>query len=56
MDKVIKKNVEVTVNIKIARMMLQVAGFHKVCDMSDNEVFEKALFMASEYGVEFEVK
>ena len=45
------KNVEVTVDIKIARMMLRVAGFTFVDNMTDNEIFEQALKMNEEYGV-----
>lgn len=46
-----KKIVEVTVDIKIARMMLQVAGYEKLDDKSDEEIFDLALSMCNEYGV-----
>lgn len=45
------KNVEVTVDIKIARIMLQVAGFVGTSEMTDEEIFNKALTMNEEYGV-----
>ena len=45
------KNVETTIDIKIARMMLGVAGFAFVDKMTDDEVFEQALKMNEEYGV-----
>ena len=46
------KNVEVTVDIEIARRMLKVAGFAFVNDMTDEEVFEQALNMNEKYAVE----
>lgn len=45
------KTVEVTVDIKIARMMLQVAGFTGTSKMTDEEIFNKSLTMNEEYGV-----
>jgi len=53
---VMTKNVEVTVDIKIARMMLVVAGFTFVDNMTDDEVFEQALKMNEEYGVTSVIK
>lgn len=50
-----KKIVEVTVDIRIARLMLAVAGFNNISNMTDNEVFEKALSMNEEYGVTSEI-
>lgn len=50
------KNVEVTIDIKIARMMLRIAGFTFVNDMTDEEVFEQALKMNEEYGVKSVIK
>ena len=46
------KNVEVTIDIEIARRMLKVAGFVFVNDMTDEEVFEQALNMNEKYAVE----
>lgn len=45
------KNVEITVDINIARMMLRTAGFAFVDNMTDDEVFEQALKMNEDYGV-----
>ena len=50
------KNVEVTIDIKIARMMLRIAGFAFVDSMTDEEVFEQALKMNEEYGVKSVIK
>lgn len=50
------KNVEITVDIKIARMMLRIAGFAFVDNMTDDEVFEQALKMNEEYGVKSVIK
>lgn len=46
------KNVEVTIDIEIARRMLKVAGVLFINDMTDEEVFEQALKMNEEYAVE----
>ena len=45
------KNVEITIDINIARKMLRVAGVLSVNTMTDEEIFEKALKMNEEYGV-----
>lgn len=45
------KTIKVTVNIKIARIMLRIAGVNNVDNMTDDEVFEKAIKMNEEYGV-----
>ena len=44
------KNVEVMVDIKIARMMLVVAGFTGVDTMTDDEVFVATLDRMKAYG------
>jgi hypothetical protein len=45
------KNVTITIDIKIARKMLGVAGFYKQAEkMSDDEVFEKVLTLIECYG------
>lgn len=49
------KNVEVTIDIRIARRMLHIAGFAFVDNMTDDEVFEQALKMNEEYGVESKI-
>ena len=46
------KNVEVTIDIEIARRMLKVAGVMFVNDMTDDEVFEESLKMNEKYAVE----
>lgn len=50
------KNVEVTVNIEIARKALIMAGFKSVDNMTDDEVFKQALKMNEEYGVTSVIK
>jgi len=45
------KNVKINVNIDIARKMLVVAGFTNLKSKSDEEIFDLALSMCSEYGV-----
>ena len=46
------KNVKITINIKVARMMLGVAGFNpqRIAQMSDDEIFAKVLSMINCYG------
>ena len=47
----VTKNVEVTINIKVARKMLGVAGFYKDAEkMSDDEIFAKVLTLIECYG------
>ena len=48
---ILTKNVEITIDINIARKMLRVAGISSVNTMTDEEIFEKALKMNEEYGV-----
>ena len=50
------KNVEVTIDIAIARRMLRIAGFSFVENMTEEEVFEQALKMNEEYGVKSVIK
>lgn len=50
------KNVEVTIDIAIARRMLRVAGFVFVDNLTDDEVFEQALKMNEKYGVKSVIK
>lgn len=50
------KNVEVTVDIEAARTMLSVAGFVFIDNLTDDEVFEKALNMNEAYGVKSVIK
>ena len=45
------KTAEITVNIDIARKTLRMAGYYSVNNMSDDEIFEKAATMNTEYGV-----
>lgn len=55
-EKNMTKNVEVTVDIKIAKRMLGVAGVNNVNQMTDDEIFEKVLQMNEMYGVKYVVK
>lgn len=50
------KNVEVTVDIQIAKRMLGVAGINNANKMTDDEVFEKVLQMNEMYGVKYAIK
>lgn len=50
------KNVEVTIDIKIAKRMLSVAGVNNVNQMTNDEVFEKVLQMNEMYGVKYAIK
>lgn len=50
---IMNKTIKVTVDIKIARLMLDVAGYQTE-NMSDEEVFDLALNMNEEYGVKYE--
>lgn len=54
-ENVITKNVEINININIAKRMLDVAGFHNTSKMSDEEVFEKVLLMVKKYGATFSI-
>lgn len=45
--------VKVTIDIEIARKMLNVAGYH-VDKMTDDEVLNLALSMNEEYGVSYD--
>lgn len=49
-----EKTVKVKVNTKIARRMLDVAGFHTAYEKSDEEVFEMVLDMMSCYGATYQ--
>lgn len=53
-----KKTVEVTVNIAVARKMLGVAGFslEELREATDDEIFGKVLDQIVCYGASFEVK
>lgn len=52
------KNVNITIDIKIARTMLGVAGFNseRISQMSDDEIFKKVLSLIECYGATSEVK
>lgn len=52
------KEVNITVDIALARRMLCVAGFsfEEIRAATDDEVFEKVLTMIDCYGVTFDVK
>lgn len=52
-EEIMNKTIKVIVNIKIARLMLDIAGYQTE-NMSDNEVFNLALSMNEEYGVKYE--
>lgn len=52
-EEIMNKTIKVIVNIKIARLMLEIAGYQTE-NMSDNEVFNLALSMNEEYGVKYE--
>ena len=45
------KNVEITIDIDIARRMLKVTGYYDSFNMTEDEVFEKVLSMINKYGV-----
>lgn len=52
-----KRTVEITIDIPIARKMLVVAGYWKEINaMTDDEVLEKVLEQVVCYGVQYEVK
>lgn len=51
----ITKEVEVTINIDVARRMLKVAGF-TTSDKSDNEIFEMVLERMLKYGATTKTK
>lgn len=44
------KNVAITLDIRVAKMMLGVAGFYHASELSDEEVFEKVLSLIDCYG------
>lgn len=46
-------DVKVTIDIEIARKMLNVAGY-RTRSMSDEEVFDLALSMNEQYGVSYD--
>lgn len=50
------KNVKITIDIKIARMMLRVAGCKVDKDTTDEEVFARVLSMIECYGATVEIK
>ena len=50
----VEKVMTVNVNTKIARKMLQIAGYHDVDSKSDEEIFAMALSMNDCYGVSYE--
>jgi hypothetical protein len=49
-----KKHMMVSVDIKIARQMLRLAGYWDVDHKTDDEVFDLALSMNDCYGVTYE--
>lgn len=51
-EEIMNKTIKAIVNIKIARLMLDVAGYQTE-NMSDNEVFNLALSMNEKYGVKY---
>ena len=51
-----KKLVEITVDIPVAKRMLGVAGFYNVSKMTDEEVFAKVLAMMERYGGKADIK
>ena len=55
---IITKDATVSVDIKIARMMLRVAGFsyEEIQQATDEDIFKMALSMSDSYGVSFEFK
>lgn len=50
----VEKTVTVKINTKIARQMLELAGFHDLNEKSDEEVFEKVMSMILCYGATYE--
>ena len=52
------KNVNITIDIEVARTMLGVAGFSikEIEEATDDEIFAKVLSMIKCYGATFEVK
>ena len=48
------KNVEITVDIDIAKMMLRVAGFD-VDNLTEDAIFEKFLKSINYYGASFQI-
>ena len=49
------RDVKITMDVNIARMMLGVAGFWEASNMTDDEVFEKVLTMIEAYGAKSEI-
>jgi hypothetical protein len=51
----LEKTVTVKVNTKIARQMLDLAGFYSAYEKSDDEVFEMVMNMMSCYGATYKI-
>lgn len=52
----IKRNVEIELNVEKARVMLNVAGFKYVKEMTDDEVLETVLSIITKYGVKYIIR
>lgn len=50
MENLLKKNVEIAVNIDVAKRMLGVVGFKGINNMTDDEVFMLVLSLIEKYG------